>query len=321
MLRLLLSPAHSFPVEHRVFRSLRSGGLARFPVIFQRSKQNPQIVSFSSSIVPISQLRNRIGSLFATSRNEKWKENVIYRTFLTRGNRHRGKAVTQYRDPSDEFGRGPPGEQRFQERNSANKEPEEEKPSINLKNFDVNSYRGWDAVDDSEVAPPPVQKKKVVRREPIKTPFYASTTSQMTSEVIYDGRATIQDLGKAKQKKKARREAQSKPLHPLCRTCIVCNRQFQGHGSMLAHLMNAPKCYDQLEPEMKMALFDHKEGRIDKKTRAQLRKRGFLPFDSGDDNDDDQVKRAKPASSNTTTAVVDPVETKEENDVKKSDEP
>jgi hypothetical protein len=139
----------------------------------------------------------------------------------------------------------------------------------------------------------------------------------LTRQVIYDGRTTLRDMEKVQKKKKARRAAQSNPLHSLCRTCVVCKRQFRGHGSMLAHIMSAPKCNDLLAPEVKAALFDHKEDRHDKSIKARLRKKGVYNLES---DSDDEVKMNKTALKKSASALNDPYKMKEEKDLKKSDE-
>jgi hypothetical protein len=152
MIRLLLPSALRSPAERRILPLACVGRLERLPLRFQPS--NPTSVSFSSSsIVPTTRTRYRIGSPFETPQNGM--KTVIHRSIsFSRGPRVTGKAVIQYRDPSDEYGPRSHRDRRFQERN-ADGAPEEEKPSINLKGWDIHSYRGWDAVDDTEVTIPP----------------------------------------------------------------------------------------------------------------------------------------------------------------------
>ena len=203
--------------------------------------------------------------LYHISKPFKIKNEPFLRFFGSRMPTVRGKAVKRYRDPFDDTMPNP------NDRRYKPPPPVEEKPSINLKNWDVNSYKGWDAVDDAEVVPPP-------KIDPDQN--YPSTTSRLTKQVIYDGRASLQDLEKAKAKKKARRAAQDKPFHKLCRTCVVCKRQFRGHGSMLMHLMNSKKCYDHLEPEIQAGLNSYKDQRHDKSDRARMRKKGVVFTDA-----------------------------------------
>lgn len=318
MIQLLVAPALGFPAEQRGLHLFSVGWLIG-KRLSQLQMSNPKRVDFSSSIVSTTLTRHRIGFPFQSFQQASNRNKYIYRTAVTRGPTHRGKAVIQYRDPSDEFGPGTPGDRRFRERHGKTEAETEHAPSVNLKGWDVHSYRGWDAVDDSEIEPS--LKKKALSKNQPRAPSYPSTTSQLTREVIYDGSTTLQEMEKKARKKKARREAQSKPLHPLCRTCISCKRPFKGNGSMLMHLMNAPKCYDKLTPELKMALFDLKEAKHGRSLDAKLRKNGAvdLVIDRDDDDDDDITEIDTLAESTATIAENDSAEGKEREDLKKSD--
>jgi hypothetical protein len=174
------------------------------------------------------------------------------------------------------------------------------------KKLDLRKYRGWDSIDvdnddgdtatvgsnndddtssDAAVAKP--KKKKIAVHQ------HTIITSRVDNKAIYDGRCTVQDIDKKRAKKKARRLAQGNPFHPLCRTCLICKRQFHGHFTMIAHLTDRPKCNGAMDPTMRAALVKYNIHRKESNNRRHLRRLGVTFSDDEDDSDSDDDSNDK----------------------------
>jgi hypothetical protein len=87
--------------------------------------------------------------------------------------------------------------------------------------------------------------------------------------------------------------AQGNPFHPLCRTCLICKRQFHGHFTTIAHLTDSPKGNGAMDPIMRGELVKYNLHRKESINRRHLRRLGVTFSDDEDssDSDDDSNDR------------------------------
>lgn len=92
----------------------------------------------------------------------------------------------------------------------------------------------------------------------------------------WDRDADLVDKAKRKMKLDSLRKAQENPLLKKCRTCPICKREWKGHKSMVAHVLNKGACYNQLDETLKEQLTARN---IELKTKKKKKKAHKYPFE------------------------------------------